>query len=168
MQKSAKILLWVSLGIEVLYAIAALIAMVIANAFNDFGTPDGSAYPAIILLYVTQIGIPLLVKILFTVILFFGLKEKSEKIITEILAIISFSGIFSILSRLITNIGTIFIAKAGEEALVTYHYAGTGLAWVGFLHSISTILFIVAVSFSIAYKKIELADIRRISEEEEA
>ena len=104
---------------------------------------------------------------MLTAIVLSSLKENSEKIVTEIIAIVLFSGILSIPSILINNFASIIIAKMGQESLVAYHYASSGVAWVGFLHSISTVLFIVAVAFSIAYKKVELPDLRRIVEEEQ-
>lgn len=168
MQKPAKILLWISLGMGLLYAIAAFIAMILANTLNTFGKAEGSAYLALIVIYVVNVGVPFLVKILFAVVIFFGLKGKSENIIMEILAIITFSGIFSLLSGIVNSLASNFIAMTGgSEALVTFSYMNTGMAWVEFLCSISTVLFIVAASFSIAYKKIELADLRRILEEED-
>ena len=54
MQKPAKTLLWIAMGIEVVYAIAALIGMVLGSAFNTFGTPDGSVYAIIIMYYVVN------------------------------------------------------------------------------------------------------------------
>ena len=168
MQKPAKTLLWIAMGIEVVYAIAVLGGMVIGSAFNTFGTPDGSAYAIIIMYYVVNVGIPMVAKIILAAIVLSSLKENSEKIVTEIIAIVLFSGILSIPSILINNFTSIIIAKIGQESLITYHYAGSGMAWVGFLHSISTVLFIVAVAFSIAYKKVELPDLHRILEEEDA
>ena len=168
MQKPAKTLLWIAMGIEVVYAIAALIGMVIGSAFNTFGTPDGSVYAIIIMYYVVNVGIPMVAKIILAAIVLSSLKENSEKIVTEIIAIVLFSGILSIPSILINNFTSIIIAQIGQESLITYHYAGSGMAWVGFLHSISTVLFIVAVAFSIAYKKVELSDLHRILEEEDA
>ena len=168
MQKPAKTLLWIAMGIEVVYAIAALGGMVIGSAFNTFGNPDGSAYAIIIMYYVVKVGIPMVAKSILAAIVLSGLKENSEKIVTEIIAIVLFSGILSIPSILINNFTSIIIAKIGQESLITYHYAGSGMAWVGFLHSISTVLFIVAVAFSIAYKKVELPDLHRILEEEDA
>ncbi len=169
MQKPAKILLWVSLGIGVLHAIAALIAMFVGGTFSPVGAPDGSVYAIFIILYVIKVGIPLVVKIIFAAIVLSGLKEKSEKIVAEITAIVLFSGLLSIPSILIGNIANIFVARmSGEMALISYSYMNTGMTWVSFLHSISTILFIVAVSFAIAYKKIEIPDLRRILEEEES
>ena len=168
MQKPAKTLLWLAMGIEVVYAIAALIGMVIGSAFNTFGTPDGSVYAIIIMYYVVNVGIPMVAKIILAAIVLSSLKENSEKIVTEIIAIVLFSGILSIPSILINNFTSIIIAQIGQESLITYHYAGSGMAWVGFLHSISTVLFIVAAAFSIAYKKVELSDLHRILEEEDA
>lgn len=168
MQKPAKILLCVSVGVGLLYAIASLIGMIISGSLNPIGTPDSSAYMMMCLLYSVEVVIPLVVKFFFALIIFFSLKEKKEKIITEIIALITFSGIFSLLSGLINNLSFIFIAKIGERALVTYNYMSKGISWAGFLWNISTVLFIVAVSFSIAYKKIELPDLRRIIEEEES
>ncbi|MBO5326247.1 MAG: hypothetical protein J6A80_08470 [Lachnospiraceae bacterium] len=167
MQKSAKTLLWIAMGIEVVYAIAALIGMVIGSAFNTFGTPDGSVYAIIIMYYVVNVGIPMVAKIILAAIVLSSLKENSEKIVTEIISIVLFSGILSIPSILINNFTSIIIAQIGQESLITYHYAGSGMAWVGFLHSISTVLFIVAAAFSIAYKKVELSDLHRILEEED-
>ena len=167
MQKPAKTLLWIAMGIEVVYAIAALIGMVIGSAFNTFGTPDGSVYAIIIMYYVVNVGIPMVAKIILAAIVLSSLKENSEKIVTEIISIVLFSGILSIPSILINNFTSIIIAQIGQESLITYHYAGSGMAWVGFLHSISTVLFIVAAAFSIAYKKVELSDLHRILEEED-
>ena len=168
MQKPAKTLLWIAMGIEVVYAIAALIAMFIGSTFSPFGMPDSSVYGVFIMRYIIQVGIPMVVKIIFAVIVLFSLKEKSEKIVTEIIAIVTFSGILSFVSILINSIGTAYTAHMiGEEGLVSYSYMNMGMNWVGFLHSISTVLFIVAVSFSIACKKVEFADLRRIIDEEE-
>ncbi len=169
MQKPAKTLLWIAMGIEVVYAIAALIAVFLGSTLSPAGTPDGSVYAVFIMLYVIKVGIPMVAKIILAAIVLSGLKENSEKIVTEIIAIVLFSGIFSIPSILIGNIANIFVARmSGEMALVSYSYMNTGMAWVGFLHTISTALFIVAVSFAIAYKKVELPDLRRILEEEDA
>ncbi len=168
MKKPAKTMLWIAMGVEVVYAIAALIGMVIGSTFNTYGILDGSVYAMIIMYYVVEAGIPIVAKIMLTAIVLSSLKENSEKIVTEIIAIVLFSGILSIPSILINNFMSIIIANMmGQESLVAYHYASSGAAWTGFLHSISTVLFIVAVAFSIAYKKVELPDLRRLVEEEQ-
>ena len=168
MQKPAKTLLWIAMGIEAVYAIAALIAMFLGSTLSPVGAPDGSAYAVFIMLYVIKVGIPLVAKIIIAAIVLSSLKENSEKIVTEIIAIVLFSGILSIPSILVGNIANILIASlSGEMALVSYSYMNAGMAWVGFLHSISTVLFIVATAFSIAYKKVELSDLHRILEEED-
>ena len=68
MQKPAKTLLWIAMGIEVVYAIAALIGMVIGSTFNTYGILDGSVYAMIIMYYVVEAGIPIVAKIMLTAI----------------------------------------------------------------------------------------------------
>lgn len=169
MQKPAKTLLWISMGIGILYAIVALISMIAGGVIHTYGSPDGAVYGIAIMMYVIKVGIPVVAKIMFAFIIIFSLKENSEKIVTEIIAIVLFSGIMLIPSIIIHNVGSILVANIGnQEALVSYSYMNSSMVWTEFLCNISTVLFIVAVAFSIAYKKVELTDIRRILEEEDA
>lgn len=165
MKKAATVLLWVSIGVEVLYVIAALLGMVIGGATSPIKKFNATVVIAALVMFLITVGIPMLAKVIFAIITLFGLKAKSKLFVTEIIAIVSFSGVFSLLSALLNNIVFMVVSGFGEYSLGSYHYITAGMSWVGFLHSISTVLFIVALSFSIAYKKIELPYLNSISEE---
>lgn len=168
MQKASKILLWISLGVGLLHVIANVIATLISGVANPVGTVNGTVYIVGILYHIVRTGLPLVGKLLFVIIILFTLKSKSENIVAEIFAIILFAGGGTLLTTVTSAVMINIIANMGSMALASYSYMNMGANWVGFLQSISTTLFIVGVSFAIAYKKVELADIRRMLEEEDA
>lgn len=167
MQKASKILLWISLGIGLLHVIVTVVASLIGGATTPVGTPNGTVYMVGILYHIARTGLPLVGKILFVIIILFTMKSKSENIVAEIFAIILFAGVGTLLTTATSAGMNIIIANMGSTALASYSYMNMGASWVGFLQNISTTLFIVGVSFAIAYKKVELADIRRMLEEED-
>lgn len=169
MKKAATILLWISLGIGLLYSIASVVGALIGAATTPVETPDGSVFIIGILYQVVKTALPLAGMIMFAVVILFTMKSKSENIVTEILAIILFAGGGVLLNTISSSVMTMMIARLGSAmALASYSYMNTGAGWVSFLGNIAHTLFIVGVSFSIAYKKVELADLRRLMEEEQS
>lgn len=169
MKKTATILFWISLALGVIYLVLAL-ALAIGSGMlqNIGGATEGSAYVAAILYLLITIGVPLLVQLGCSLVVIFGMKDYSEKIVMEIMAIIIFSGIFGIVGTLV-NRGAynIMTAIGGSYALAQYATMVGNIAFVSFIGSAGRTLFLVANAFAIAYKKVEMVDIRRIQEEED-
>ncbi len=169
MKKASTILLWISLGIGLLYVIVTVAGALIGAATTPVGTPEGPVFVIGVLYQVARTVLPLAGMIMFVLIILFTMKSKSENIVAEIIAIILFSGGGILLNTIMSSVMNIIIAQMmGAAGLASYSYINMGANWVGFLGNISNTLFIVGVSFAIAYKKVELADLRRILKEEEA
>lgn len=169
MKKASTILLWVSLGIGLLYVIATVTGALIGGATTPVPTENDSVYIIGILYHVARTVLPLTGMLMFALVILFTMKSKSENIVAEIIAIILFSGGGILLNTIMSIVMNIIIARMmGAAELASYSYINMGANWVGFLGNISNTLFIVGVSFAIAYKKVELADLRRILKEEEA
>ena len=169
MKKASTILLWISLGVGLLYAIASVVGAVIGGITTPVATENSSVYIIGTLYYVVKTALPLAGMIMFASIILFTMKSKSENIVAEIIAMILFADGGVLLNLISSNIVTIIIARMmGSTALASYSYMNMGAGWVSFLGNISHTLFIIGVSFAIAYKKVELADLRRLMEEEQA
>ncbi len=168
MKKASTILLWISLGIGLFYAIASVVGALIGGVTTPMGTSNGVVYMIGILYQIAKTALPLAGRILFVIIILFTMKSKSENIVAEILAIILFAGGGVLLNSISSSVMNTIIANMGSTALASYSYMNMGAGWVSFLGNISNTLFIVGVSFAIAHKKVELADLRRLMEEEQA
>lgn len=169
MKKASTILLWISLGIGLLYAIATVVGALIGGVATPVPTENDSVYIIGAFYHIVRTALPLTGMLMFALVILFTMKAKSENIVAEILAIILFSGGGVLINSIITSVMNIVIARMmGSTALASYSYMNMGANWVGFLRNIANTLFIVGVSFAIAYKKVELADLRRILQEEDA
>ena len=167
MKKAATILLWISFGIGLLYVIITVIAAAIGGAMTPVHTVNSSVYAIGILYQLARTALPLIGRLIFMIIILFMMKSKSENIVAEIIAIILFADGGALLNTAISVVMNIMIANMGSAELASYGSMTAGANLAGFLGSISATLFIVGVSFAIAFKKVELADLRRIMEEED-
>lgn len=169
MKKASTILLWISLGFGLLYVIATVIGAVIGGATAPIGTPASSVYMIGLIYHIVKTALPWIGRIIFVVIILFGMKSMSENILAEIIAIILYAGGGFLVTLLINSGASVIIGQMmGSEELASFSYMNMGANWGGVLGNISATLFLVGVSFAIAYKKVELADLRRIIEDEEA
>ncbi len=166
MKKAATILLWISMGLGLLYIIATVIGAVIGAATTPVPSANATIYIIGILYHIMRTTLPLVGKLLFVIIILFTMKAKSENIVAEIIAIIMFAGGGTLLNTIISTVMNFIIGLMGTDALASYGYMGIGATWASIFFSISNTLFFVGVAFAIAYKKVELPDLRRIMEEE--
>lgn len=167
MKKAATIILWLSLGMGLVNVIVTVIAALAGGALSPVPTTNNSVYIIGILYHIVKTGLPLIGMLMFVLIILFTMKSKSEKIVAEILALIIFAGGGVLVNTVLSYFLNTMIAKMGSMALASYSYMNSGAHWVSFLGNISLTLFIVGVSFAIAHKKVELADLRRLMEEEQ-
>lgn len=167
MEKSAKVLLIISIVLDVVFLIASIAATLIGGSLNPVGTTTGTVYLVAIISRLITYGIPFLFKVILFVIILFTMKSKSENILAEIFTIILFSGIGMLFANGTSTVSNIIVARVGAEGLAGYSYMNVAANWCVFLHNVSNTLLLVGAAFAIAYKKIELPDIRRIGEEEE-
>lgn len=168
MKKAATILLWISMGFGLLYVIATVVGAVIGGATAPVGNASGYIYVFGLLYNFLRTGVPFVGKILFVIIILFTMKSKIENIVAEIAAIIIFANNGWLLNYLISTVISVIVARyMGTAELASYSSLSMGASWAGSLYNISQTLFLVGVSFAIAYKKVELPDLRRILEEED-
>lgn len=168
MKKAATILFWISLALGVVHLIVSIIIVIGSGMLNLTGnTTEGATYVAAIIYELLVEGLPLLLQLIFTLVVIFGLKSYSENIVMEIIAIVAFSGIFGIVSWFI-NVGmNQIMAGMGSYNLADYAVMRSNAGFASFIGSVSRTLFLIANTFAIAYKKVEMVDIRRIQEEED-
>lgn len=167
MKKAATVLLWTSFGINVLYLILAIAISVFVGNFNSIEAADGMTYTIAMLYYLICGGIPLIVQFVMMIIILFGLKGHSENIVAEIITIIMFSGIGSLAQYGVSAIANMVMGVIGSMQLAVYAQMISYSGWVSCLRGISFALLLVATAFAIAYKKVEMVDIRRLQQEEE-
>lgn len=169
MKKTATILLWISLVLEVVYLVLTIaIAIGTGMLQNIGGATEGTTYVAAVLYLLITIGLPLLVQLVCSLVVIFGMKDYSEKIIMEIIAIILFSGILGIVGILANQVVYSIMADiGGSYGLAHYATMLSNAGIISFISSVSRALFLIANAFAIAYKKVEMVDIRRIREEED-
>lgn len=168
MEKSARVLLIISIVLDVVFLIACVIATLIGGSLNPVGSTSGSVYLIAIISKLITYGVPFLFKIILFVTILFTMKSKNENILAEIFAIILFSGIGVLLANGTSAVSNIIVARVGgAEDLAGYSYMNVAAGWCVFLHNVSNALLLVGATFAIAFKKVELPDIRRIQEEEE-
>ncbi len=167
MEKSAKVLLIISIVLDVVFLIASIAATLIGGSLNPVGTTSGSVYLIAIISKLITYGVPFLFKVIMFVIILFTMKSKSENILAEIFTIILFSGIGMLFANGTSTVSNIIVARMGTEGLAGYSNMSLAANWCVFLHYVSNTLLLVGAAFSIAFKKVELSDIRRIQQEEE-
>lgn len=167
MEKAAKILLIISIITDVVFMVVSTGATLVGGSLNPVGTTDGTVYLVAIISRLVTYGVPFLLKVILFVIIVFTMKGKSENIVTEIFAIILFSGIGMIFQNGTSAIGNMIVGGLGAEDLAGFSYMNMAASWCVFLHYVSNTLLLVGSAFSIAFKKVELTDIRRIQAEEE-
>ena len=167
MAKAAKVLLIISIVTDVVFLIASTIATIIGGTLNPVITTPGNVYLLAIISQMIINGVPFLLKVILFVVILFTMKGKSENILTEIFAIILFSGIGMLLKNGTSTLGNMVIGRiGGSMALASYSYINIATGWCAFAHQVSNALLLVGSAFAIAYKKVELPDIRRMQEEE--
>ncbi len=166
MGKAAKILLWVSLGLELVYTVIYLLSSILPIFWDN--SVSVTAMMGILVVRIIAISVPLLIKLMLILIMFFSLKGNSEKIVTEVITMILFCGIGYLFSGIVNTVATQLTAVSmGSEALVSLSQVSMLISYVGIIQHISNTALLLAASFSLAYKKTELVDIRRLQEEAE-
>lgn len=166
MKKAATILFWISLVLEVIYLVAAVVIVIYSGMFNTTGTvAEGATYVAAVLQKLLMIGGPLLLQLVFSLVIIFGMKGHSEKIIMEIIAIILFSGALGIVNVFLNATMNQLAMNVVNDINYLVMTSNSGI--VSFIGSVGRTLFLLANAFAIAYKKVEMVDIRRIQEEQD-
>ena len=167
MEKSAKVLLIISIVTDVVFLIVSAIATILGGTLNPVASAAGNMYLFAIVSQLITYGVPFLLKVILFVVILFTMKGKSENIVTEIFAIILFSGLGMLLRNGTSAISNMVIGRMmGSMELASYSYMNMASGWCLFVHQISNTLLLVGAAFAIAYKKVELPDIRRMQEEE--
>lgn len=168
MKKTATILFWISLAIEVIYLVAALVIVICSGMFNTTGqTTEGVTYIVAIVQKLLMIGGPLLLQLVFSLVVIFGMKGHSEKIIMEIIAIILFSGVLGIISVFINAGMNQIMVNVLNSNIENYFIMTSNAGMASFIGAVGRTLFLLANAFAIAYKKVEMVDIRRIQDEQD-
>lgn len=164
MKKAATILFWISLALEAIYLVVAIVVVICSGMFNTTGQiTEGATYVAAVVNELLMIGGPLLLQLVFSLVIIFGMKGHSEKIIMEIIAIILFSGILGIVNVFLNAVMNQIAMNVVNDINYLVMTSNSGI--VSFIGSVGRTLFLLANAFAIAYKKVEMVDIRRIQEE---
>ncbi len=167
MKKAATVLFWTSFGLDILYIMVILAGSLIGGSLNPTGSTDGVVYIIGIIYQLIRGGVPLVVKLIMMLIIIYGMKSEHEGIVAEIITIILFSGIATLFNNGLHMLLTNLMNNIGSDALVGFALMNNGANWGYVFHSISNTLLITATAFAIAYKKVEMVDIRRIQDEED-
>lgn len=169
MKKAATIMLWISIIARMLYLVVSLGISVLLGALPIYGNASASAmeYTIVTIECLVNGVIPLVIQLMMTFVILFSMKGYSEKIIAEIATIIMFSGIFSPIMWIVHTFIFQIMARVGSQELATYSAMSNGSTYASILSSLSLVLLMLGIGFSIAYKKVEMVDIRRIQQENE-
>ncbi|MBQ8247996.1 MAG: hypothetical protein IJZ42_12775 [Lachnospiraceae bacterium] len=166
MKKTATILFWISLALEVIYLVVAVVIVICSGMFNTTGqATEGATYVAAVVQKLLMIGGPLLLQLIFSLVTIFSMKGHSEKIIMEIIAIILFSGVLGIVNVFLNAAMNQIAMNVVNDINYLVMTSNSGI--VSFIGSVGRTLFLLANAFAIAYKKVEMVDLRRIQEEQD-
>lgn len=156
MKRTATILLWGAIVFEVLYSLLGSVIV----AYNTFFNEDVYGLDTVETIYVLsrsalQIWVPAACVAVGAVVMLILMATKSKSIIPEIIALVIYSGLGSILlipMEVIANM-------VDKEYWVSYFtsdvcmYIQSGLNYVSIFYYVPMILLPVAIAFSIAYKR---------------
>ncbi len=156
MKRTATILLWVTIVFEILYSLIGSVITVYNVFFNE--EVYGLEMPEIIYVIsrsALQIWVPASLVAVGAVVMLILMATKSKNIIPEVIALVLYSGLGSILLIPMEVISHI----VDEEYWVAYFtsdvsmYIQSGLNYAAIFYYVPMILLPVAIAFLIAYKK---------------
>ncbi len=160
MKKAIRITAVIAMIAQLCYLIFGRLVgpLVVSPLFNSRSSAllmgNDTALVTYIIIQVVMGGIVLLAYVLFGIIMIFQADGKSEKIVPEIISLVFLCAIIPLLSTggsYLTNL--IFSQTKGAMYLATFSLLNSGIAFFGFIQTISYLGIIMSITMSICNKK---------------
>ena len=160
MKKAIRITAVIAMVAQLCYLIFGRLVgpLVVSPLFNSRGSAllmgNDTAMITYIIIQVVSGGIILLVYVLFGIIMIFQADGKSEKIVPEIISLVFLCAIIPLLTTAGNYLTNIIISRTkGAMYITTFSLLNSGIAFFGFIQTISYLGIIMAITMSICNKK---------------